>query len=736
MSLGIRNILIVFSMFWGAKSFALILQEDGPSVGQMVVDFHVLSEDSKSRWIVRALEQNFIRDLGIYPRIRPIDKSSLDFSACQKNLQCSIKVARDAQVDIYLYGEGQGNSVSWKVYDASTGSKMAEGELTTGPNASRRQLKLEAFHAVSSFVEKGGILDQRAIAIERKNLDEFGQKFDRGQLPFGVDRWVQAQKKWVIFTIAIMAIMAFIYLYTKTFGWRKILKSRADADASNRIFRERERLEKEQENLPSDPSEVFDPMGRRTSISPYPLIPLRASKYFGLVLLLTFLSLILLRPGLFGLHEVLTTILEETGAMTYLNELSWVTPLIAGILWAFWGNKVARFVFPSLAGFELLHPAGVFSTLRSWLVVSAVRTLALAVFFLPFSLLTWVAVRALSIPLFTVSNPFVPMMGLGVWILAGLGMDLLSQYFDQEAVDGPASEEHPWNIVLHSYLKDWLDDNDLPHDLEGLKRIIFLPGHASDLIIYGGAFSPTRVVIHEKILNKAFRDEKYRHKVNPEDLMDRDDIEAKDFLAGVLLVALSQVHRQNQWIHCITFLVRKARKRASKKITNSWSFLEKMFWPAYSKNPARLVDSYVCSHGCLDHLIQFLAYQLFRDSRHLTLNADRNQLRHQSLKIIDRTKRDARFFDLPDQRILSERLLWVGRFVESAADDITKNTKFGWQVLLVTLLIVGVFIGATVRESYLYHPIYEERMAMKEQELKEKAEKWRKKNDSSQGQQR
>ena len=54
----------------------------------------------------------------------------------------------------------------------------------------------------------------------------------------------------------------------------------------------------------------------------------------------------------------------------------------------------------------------------------------------------------------------------------------------------------------------------------------------------------------------------------------------------------------------------------------------------------------------------------------------------------------------------------------------------------MTLLIVGVFIGATVRESYLYHPIYEERMAMKEQELKEKAEKWRKKNDSSQGQQR
>ena len=162
-----------------------------------------------------------------------------------------------------------------------------------------------------------------------------------------------------------------------------------------------------------------------------------------------------------------------------------------------------------------------------------------------------------------------------------------------------------------------------------------------------------------------------------------------------------------------------------------WAYLEELLWPYYARYPSRLLDSYVCSHGCLDQLAQFLAFQLWRDPRHLTLEADKDQLRHETRKIVDRCERDDSSKDKSRHRILKKRIKWIGRFLHSSAGDITKSTALGWKAL-VSILVVGLIVTAvTVRESWLYHPIYVSRMEAKEKEIKEKAEKWRKKKEAS-----
>ena len=726
-----KALTLLIVLIGTTNSYSLILNEGEPAAGQMVVDFRVSADDSKSRWVVRALEQNFLRDLDIYPRIRPVAKSKVDTKACKQNLKCILKAYKEANVDVYLTGEGQGHRVDWQVYDTATGSKMDSGVLKTGPSASRRQLKLEAFRAVSHFIEKGGVFDQLAIQIESRKEDKLNQAIIPGQLWPWLDKAVTDNKHIVVLALIFLFVLCFLILIIKSLSWRKIQQSRVERDTVQRRLILEEKAREEEAQLPEAASEVFEQTEREAiHVEPYALLPLKALWVIPVLFLLTLITLVLTRPDFFGLTEMLTPLIDKSGIQGFIDSWLWLGPLPTGILWAILIMQLSRLITPSLAGFEQVHPAGVFSTLKSWFIVSLVRFLIVGAFVSPLIGLAWIGIRALDIPLDLVRNPIIPLVGLGLWVLLGLAFDLLSQYYDQEAVSGPVSKDNPWNHVLHRWLARWLEENDLPHDLERVNKIVFLPGQASDLVVYGGGFSAPRVVIHEKLLYRAFRNEKLRHKVDPEDLLQDLEPQAKDFLAGILLIALAQVHRRNYWIHCISFMIRKVRERSPNAISSSWGSLERLTWPQYSKNPTRLLDSYVCSHGCLDHLAQFLAFQLWRDSKHLTLTADRNQLRHETRKIIDRCHRDARFYNQPGQKILTERILWIGRFVESTADDITKNTAMGWKALLAISTAAIILIGVIVKQSYSYHPIYNERIAAKELELKEKAEKWRKKNSS------
>ena len=716
-------------------------QEDQESIGKMIVDFRGEKESrrNKTSWIARALEQNVIRDLAIYPRIISVPKERIPVDKCDKDLSCRLRIYQKVGVDIVMMGRGHHQQVDWQIYDTATESKMANGTLRVGPGSNRRALKMETYKAVALFLEKGGILDQLALSKAEKVREEAGLKDEPGSLWYWFEELIIAQPQLTRIILLTFIILVICMMALFAVRWRVYLKTKAYDNSEEQrrdIISDRRDREKEGDyaKLPPPPVEV----------DLLPIIKFPSLWILNSILVVLLVVLFWQLPH-FPIWATFISQVENSPLINIFNsKLSWALPVPAGLLWGFLIIQVARFLFPTLSGFEQLPPSGVFTTLRSWALVSTVRGTVVTLFLLPGIIILWLFVRSYNIPFQGGFNPIIPFLGLLYWLVLGLFLDALSFYFDREAVSDVVSEDNPWNRVVHLWLEKWSINQTNPPDLSLMKQVVFLPGRLSDLIVYGGGFTQPRIVIHEQVLKLAFKDftNSNRHlAIDPEDILEKLSSEnsvmdtsgpnplfhGKDFFAAILLLGLAQVHRKNHWINCYTFLIRKSKKLIPSLLFSIVDFIDQSISAIYQRYPATLLDSYVCSYGNVDSLAQFLCWQLDRTTYHLTTGADKEELRAVTYKILQRFDGDGPRMDKASDAVLRRRIHWIGLFIRSSADGASRNRKLSWRALLLLGIVTFAFTASLLEESWNYHPKWQNRIENKEKEIRKKIEKWQKK---------
>lgn len=438
-----------------------------------------------------------------------------------------------------------------------------------------------------------------------------------------------------------------------------------------------------------------------------------------------------------------------------------------GLAWGTLAALLLPLAAPPLRGLHRIEHAEIGPVLHTWAERTAQRTLGLALVLVPAGAVLWLAGRALGVPTAVTFAVIAPIAGLVARHARRAVTEVLAARLDETLVDRADAEA--WHAQVRGYVLGYLRRNNLEADGEVLDGMTFLPGTGDGVHVYGGGLTHTRVVIARPLLELALApygrphdyamprvstlhwthwnaglvmptgegdklatkeqrqpaetvEEGEHERIalgepptlsgiiepvafdprtsyrpgddplwldwDPGEEHDGTDPGDRDFLFGVIVHAVGMIERHED--RGATFL---------------------LAWPALAKLAAKIArpqlgDTHAALNGARHHLVQYLAYRLWKREDLLTPRAFPPELERTSRAIYAELDRAADVDDV--DRPWRARLRHLRMFALGAPPERTKRQRLA---IAGALLAGAAVIAVLVVQAFLYHSTYEQRLA-------------------------
>jgi hypothetical protein len=185
-----------------------------------------------------------------------------------------------------------------------------------------------------------------------------------------------------------------------------------------------------------------------------------------------------------------------------LGAWSWALFLAGGMAWGTFAAVTLPVVFPPLRGLERVEPGELFAVLRAWFALVLRRAAQVALFYAPFALALWAACEALAIPAPVALGVVAPLWALLARLWLRSLVEVLALCLDRDRIDGDAAVAQAWNEAVRAYFLGYLRRAG-EADPRVLGDVRFYPGRGSEVALYGGGLTHTRLVIGRDLLEIA-----------------------------------------------------------------------------------------------------------------------------------------------------------------------------------------------------------------------------------------
>ena len=176
-------------------------------------------------------------------------------------------------------------------------------------------------------------------------------------------------------------------------------------------------------------------------------------------------------------------------------DASWAILIGGGLAWGAFAVVSLPHLLPPVPGLERVDHDALFPVLRGWAGLVVQRIGLFLLFYAPFGLALAGAAILLDLSTLVAIGVIAPLWGLAVrhWIHSWV--DLLAHRLDARVVDGDPTAANPWHAVTRGYLRGYLRRAAWDADLRLVDDVLFLPGKADEILLYGGGCTPPRVVV-------------------------------------------------------------------------------------------------------------------------------------------------------------------------------------------------------------------------------------------------
>jgi hypothetical protein len=467
-----------------------------PRPATLVVDF--ASGESRSAWFVAALEEMVARELARFHLVELADK--LPPSRClDRASRCLVEQYRAAGVQVVVLGQLTGRRLRFAVYETWTGSRAVEGSLQVA-GVTTSTLQRHIGDIVRPIVQRGGLLDERPIVADSAEPTVITPPPPPRSPPLSAKPAPSAKLSKIAPKPATPPpppptakptpppspprpsplpyfLLALLLLVALPIGLVRLL------------VHDRERGKRE-----------------------------RPASWTWSALSIAVLAALLLLSLLVDLRPFLAAL-----AVPSSRTLALLWPLASGMIWGAFVLVHAAWVFAPIHGLSSVRHDALWPLLRSWLILSLLRLVLLALFYAPVTIGTLRACAAVELPervTFALALPAVGML-IYFWLLTLI--DNLTLYLDVHLVIGPATARNPWHGTIKRYFRGYVRRNGVELDPQWIERTLFLPSLLPNVISYGGGFARPRILVGEQAREAALgglpeETEFPERTVNPEEL--------------------------------------------------------------------------------------------------------------------------------------------------------------------------------------------------------------------------
>jgi hypothetical protein len=184
-------------------------------------------------------------------------------------------------------------------------------------------------------------------------------------------------------------------------------------------------------------------------------------------------------------------------------ELGGGVMLAGGLAWGAFAAVTLPVALPPLFGLHRVEHGELTTILGAWLALAAQRVLAVAAVYVPIGVVVWLACDALGVPAELALAVVLPVVALALRLAWRAVVEVIAARLDDALVDTSDATAAAWHAQVRAYFVGYLHRANLEVDLATLDRMRFLPGHGSEVAVYGGGLAETRVVIPRVMLEHA-----------------------------------------------------------------------------------------------------------------------------------------------------------------------------------------------------------------------------------------
>jgi hypothetical protein len=740
-----------------------LLAEEKIVTGQFVVSF--TAEDDQKAWIVNALEQNIYNDLSGYARVVPFQKVIDEDRICKnRGVDCILEIYKELNVDALMLGTVDDSDIEYEIYDVQNKYLVKTGSIEIGSGSSLLILRMGAFKAFKSFIEKGGILDKRKYSVTAD-----GEVNETNVNIVKKDSNAELKNQVLVFLVG--------------FSWFPYLLS----------FLGKPILHPERSN-----------------------IALRWFYPFQILCSLIIGYQFILETNNSGnVFDIIFSIFDG---------YYWILTGIGGIIWGYFIILNFKIVIPRIQGLEQLKPKNISLFMHSSVLTLLIKTLIIIVFYWTFFHGVFIFGRLFSINREVVITLLLPLSGLYIFYWVALVLEVFAMSIDVKLAGRKLNYRNVWDLKVRKYFISYLKRNGVALNRRMVDETVFLKGENKGVVCYGGGFSRPRIAIDKDLIKFALGDmdesgsedkNKYDQKViepvirqnslfqitanlsaksgsknifksrnikkrtrymeymqkyyqrdlelqdekrnyqsknviqgifyprlkgddkfpsllsgNLDDMrvveellleysgrndrynedadIDDSSEQDKDFLFGALLHKFGELLRYDN-IFSTPYLYLRCKKGVKRK---SYNF-------PFSKYISIVADTFVVLNSGLNHLMQYLYYEATNSQSHLTTKGTASYMLKSQDEILTNTREligDSSPLKVQTDEL--DRIVWLSRFCQDpiVIEDnriIPEKRLYKWAFSLgVTYLVSLAFIN-----SYIYHPKYLEIIEMEKQEI-------------------
>ena len=461
----VRRLALLFVATAGfLASLVAVADENELATGTFVVS--LAGEDGQRPWVVKALEQNIYNDLSGYARFVAVQKATNEAELCpRRKVGCMLELYALRDIDALLLGHVDRSRIEFAVYDVRNRYLVNTGSVKIGSNATLLDLRLGAFKAFKIFIEKGGILDDRADSVAATDIAPTEATADDDvSTVAGTD------------VAGTPAAAARLFPPTAEFR-RQLLVALAGL-----VF------------LPF----LLATFGRPLTHPDRPRFVLRWC--------LPFMAVSLALIGLQYWMEVNGGGNVVTEALRIFDDSYWILAGLGGALWGSFLVVNFRLIVPHLAGVERIEKENLLRLLRSCLVTMSIKT-AMVAFFYAAVFLTVLELGAV----FSYSRDAAvlivfPLTGLFVVYWMALLLDVFAMSNDVKLAGKRFVVNSEWNLKVRKYFTACLKRNGITLDDRLVDELAFIAGQHEGVVSYRGGFGRPRIAIQTEMLIFALGD--------------------------------------------------------------------------------------------------------------------------------------------------------------------------------------------------------------------------------------
>jgi len=422
-----------------------LLAEENIVTGKFVVSFS--AEGNQKTWIVNALEENIYNDLSGYARVVPFKKLIDEDQQCKnRDIDCILEIYKKLDVDALMIGTVDDSDIDYEIYDIQNKFLVNTGSIDIGNGSSLLELRMGAFRAFKSFIEKGGILENRKYsAIADGDADETSYEIDQNNPNSKL-------KTQLLFFLA--GLTCFPYLLSFL----------------GKPLRHPERSK----------------------------IVLRWFYPFQIASLLVIGFQFTLEST--GGGNILSVIFD------LLDGYQWILAGLGGALWGYFIIINLNIVVPHLQGIERIESNNLVLLLQSCLETLLVKTLIIAAFYSAFFLGVLHIGNLFSMSQEAILVFLLPLSGIYIFCWVALMLDVFSMSIDVKLSDKKFAFDNVWSLKVQKYFISHLKRNGVTLNKRLVEDIVFLPGVNKGVVCYGGGFSRPRITIGEDLIRFALGD--------------------------------------------------------------------------------------------------------------------------------------------------------------------------------------------------------------------------------------